>query len=62
MHTVIIDHVHFKRCLHRFKDEHHCFGFLQLVEKKGLDLTKHSKTLFSFLLASIMIILRVMFE
>ena len=48
MHTVIIDHVHFKRCLHRFKDEHHFFRFLQLVEKKGLDLTKHSKTLSSF--------------
>ena len=57
MHTVIIDHVHFKRCLHRFKDEHHFFRFLQLVEKKGLGLTKHSKTLSSFLLASIMIIL-----
>ena len=57
MHTVITDHVHFKRCLHMFKDEHHFFRFLQLVEKKGLDFTKHSKTLSSFLLASIMIIL-----
>ena len=58
MHTVIIDHVHFKRCLHGSKDEHHFFRFLQLVENKGLDLTKHSKPLSSILLASIMIILR----
>ena len=56
MHTVITDHVHFKRCLHMFKDEHHFFRFLQLVEKKELDFTKHSKTVSSFLLASIMII------